>query len=296
MDGHIESFFHYLKEERGLSNNTIESYRRDLTQYVNYLKEIEHKTSINDVVKFHVINYLSFLKEKGRATTTISRNISSIRALHQFLLREKVTSHDPTVQVNTPKVKRKLPQVLTIEEVDQLLNATKSTDFFSIRDKAMLELLYATGIRVTELISLNIEDVHLNMGYVRCNGKGNKERIIPLGRMASEALTLYLETARQELVKEDMLNALFVNHHGKRLTRQGFWKILKRLAKVAGISSELTPHTLRHSFAIHLLQNGADLKSVQEMLGHVNIASTEIYTSVTNTRLTDIYKSFHPRA
>lgn len=223
--------------------------------------------------------------------------MASVRAFHQFLLREKAADHDPTVHIESPQLERKLPKVLSLEEVETLLNAPRLDNHFGLRDKAMLELLYATGIRVSELIGLNVGDVHLSMGFVRCIGKGNKERIIPLGRTAAKAIDSYLNNGRKKFMsKKSSEEALFLNHHGKRLTRQGFWKILKRLTKEAGIEKELTPHTLRHSFATHLLENGADLRAVQEMLGHADISTTQIYTHVTKTRLKDVYSQFHPRA
>lgn len=296
MKDDIEDFIHYLIVERGLAKNTIESYRRDLKQYHLFLQEEEHISSFNEVRRMHIVNFLSFLKKKGRASSTVSRFIASTRALHQFLIREKRVDQDPSVHIDTPQAERRLPKVLSIPEVDALLEASASSTPFGLRDKAMMELLYATGIRVSELIGLNLGDIHLTMGFIRCIGKGNKERIIPLGRMASESLSSYLDKGRDSLLKKNRNDALFVNHHGNRLSRQGFWKILKKLALKANIQKELTPHTLRHSFATHLLENGADLRAVQEMLGHADISTTQIYTHVTKTRLKDIYSSFHPRA
>ncbi|KPC99385.1 Tyrosine recombinase XerD [Geobacillus sp. BCO2] len=224
--------------------------------------------------------------------------MASIRSFHQFLLREKIAAQDPTVHIETPQFERTLPKVLSVEEVEALLAAPQVSTPFGLRDKAMLELLYATGMRVSELVQLNLSDVHLTMGFVRCYGKGRKERIVPIGRMAIEALAHYLEHGRPQLVnpRRRATEALFLNHYGQRLTRQGFWKILKRLAKEAGIEKELTPHTLRHSFATHLLENGADLRAVQELLGHADISTTQMYTHVTKTRLKDVYKQYHPRA
>jgi integrase/recombinase XerD len=212
------------------------------------------------------------------------------------LFREKVSLQDPSVHIETPKTERKLPKVLSPQEVEALLETPASNDPFSQRDKAMLELLYATGIRVSELVQLNISDIHLNMGFIRCMGKGSKERIIPLGKMAQSAIERYINSGRSEMLKGKKTEALFLNHHGNRLSRQGFWKILKQLAKKAKIEKDLTPHTLRHSFATHLLENGADLRAVQEMLGHADISTTQIYTHVTKTRLKDVYSAFHPRA
>ncbi|MDN4074638.1 MULTISPECIES: site-specific tyrosine recombinase XerD [Fictibacillus] len=296
MTDHVQDFIHYLIVERGLSKNTVDSYRRDLGQYVLFIEKVENISDINQIQRANIIGYLLHLKENGKASTTIARNIASIRSFHQFLLREKVCDSDPSVHIETPKAERKLPKVLAMNEVEALLDTPDTQEAFGIRDKAMLELLYATGIRVSELVSLDLADVHLSMGFLRCLGKGNKERIIPLGKMATEAIQTYLDTGRPALSKGKSGNALFLNHHGNRLSRQGFWKILKQLAKKARIEKELTPHTLRHSFATHLLENGADLRAVQEMLGHADISTTQIYTHVSKTRLKDIYAAYHPRA
>ncbi|RXJ03835.1 site-specific tyrosine recombinase XerD [Anaerobacillus alkaliphilus] len=296
MKNQIEDFLHFIIVEKGLSKNTIDSYRRDLTKYTNYLGNVEQVTSLNDVTRIVIMNYLFFLREQGRANTTIARTIASIRSFHQFLLREKETTNDPTVHIETPKQDRRLPKVLSSEEVDALLTAPNTSSVFDRRNKAMLEILYATGMRVSELCSLKLQDVHLSMGFIRCIGKGNKERIIPIGKLATEALTTYINSARGDLMKKKQHDFLFVNHHGESLSRQGFWKILKKLSKEANIQKELTPHTLRHSFATHLLENGADLRAVQEMLGHVDISTTQIYTHISKTRLKDVYANFHPRA
>lgn len=296
MKHQIEDFLHFIIVEKGLAKNTIESYRRDLTKYTLYLEKVEQVTSLNEVTRTIIMNYLFMLREQGRAATTIARTIASIRAFHQFLLREKVTTNDPTVHIETPKQDRRLPKVLSSEEVEALLSAPHSSTPIDFRNKAMLELLYATGMRVSELCSLKLQDIHLTMGFVRCIGKGNKERIIPIGQLANVALDKYLQHARDKLLKKKQHDHLFVNHHGESISRQGFWKILKKISNTAKIEKELTPHTLRHSFATHLLENGADLRAVQEMLGHADISTTQIYTHVTKTRLKDVYTHFHPRA
>lgn len=296
MHEQLKDFIHFLVVEKGLASNTVVSYERDLKSYLLYLNKVEEVSSLDEVTRATIIQFLKFLTEKGKSSKTIARHIASIRSFHQFLLREKVTTQDPTVHIDRPKQEQKLPQVMSVEEVQALLEAPDTSKVFGIRDKAMLELLYATGMRVSELISLNLTDVHLTMGFVRCMGKGNKERIIPLGKMAQSAITNYIEESRGQLTKKKTTDALFVNLYGNRLTRQGFWKILKKLTKEAGIEKELTPHTLRHSFATHLLENGADLRAVQEMLGHADISTTQIYTHVTKTRMKDVYSMFHPRA
>jgi integrase/recombinase XerD len=296
LQDQLKDFIHFLVVEKGLASNTVVSYERDLKSYLLYLNKVEEISSLDAVTRSTIIQFLKFLTENGKSSKTIARHIASIRSFHQFLLREKVTTQDPTVHIDRPKQEQKLPQVMSLEEVQALLDSPDTTKVFGIRDKAMLELLYATGMRVSELISLNLSDVHLTMGFVRCIGKGNKERIIPLGSMAQNAITNYIEESRSQLLKKKTTDALFVNLYGNRLTRQGFWKILKKLTKEAGIEKELTPHTLRHSFATHLLENGADLRAVQEMLGHADISTTQIYTHVTKTRMKDVYSMFHPRA
>ncbi len=297
MEDELKDFMHFLIVEKALAKNTIVSYERDLKAYLKYIKTVENVQSINDIGRIQIVHFLGHLKEQGKSSRTIARNIASIRAFHQFLLREKVAEQDPSVHIETPQLERTLPKVLNLQEVERLLEAPKLHTHYGLRDKAMLELLYATGIRVSELIGLNLDDAHLTMGFVRCIGKGNKERIIPLGRTAAAAIQEYLDKGRPQFIKKDQREeSLFVNHHGRRLTRQGFWKILKGLTKEAGIEKDLTPHTLRHSFATHLLENGADLRAVQEMLGHSDISTTQIYTHVTKTRLKDVYSQFHPRA
>ncbi len=297
MIDHINDFLHYLLVEKRLSDNTIQSYRRDLNSYIRFLEEKEKIENINDVTRAHIVRFLSSLKDEGKSSRTIARHIASIRSFHQFLFRDKVTDDDPTVHIETPQRELKLPKVLNLEEVDRLLEAPDVTTPLGLRDKAMLELMYAAGVRVSELLSLNLGDIHLSLGFIRCIGKGSKERIIPIGRPAIVAVENYLEKGRPKLVhKKKRTDVLFLNHHGSPLSRQGFWKILKQLAQKAGIQKELTPHTLRHSFATHLLENGADLRSVQEMLGHADISTTQIYTHVTKTRIKDVYSKYHPRA
>ena len=293
----IEDYIHFIRVERQLSANTLASYRRDLEGYAQHLQDVQQLKDYNEVRREHILLHLENLRTEGKTARTVARHISSIRSFHQFLLREKVTTTDPTVHLEMPQVEQKLPKVLSIEEIDALIAAPDRSKPQGVRDIAMLELLYASGMRISELIELNMEDIHLTMGFVRVFGKGRKERIIPLGRGALNALSKYLERARYELQgKYPKTDALFINQRGKRLTRQGCWKIIKTHAEKARINKELTPHVLRHSFATHLIENGADLRAVQEMLGHADIATTQIYTHVSKTRLSEVYKQFHPRA
>lgn len=292
----FEDFFHYLRIERGLAENTIKSYKRDLTSYIQYIGTVMQKTDWETVVRTDIIGFLYMLKDNGKSSATISRHIASIRSFHRFLIGEQLVKQDASLHIETPKKEQKLPDVLSKQDVETLLTISGNSPL-SIRNKAMLELLYATGLRVSELITLKVSDLHLTMGFVQCLGKGSQERIVPLGNVAKRVIEDYLTHARGILVKrQNDENVLFVNQHGRPLSRQGFWKILKKAANSARINKTITPHTLRHSFATHLLENGADLRVVQEMLGHVDISTTQIYTHVTKARLTDIYKTYHPRA
>ena len=293
----IEDYIHFIRVERQLSTNTLASYRRDLEAYAAHLQEEQQLKGFNEVTRENILLHLENLRAAGKTARTVARHISSIRSFHQFLLREKVTTTDPTVHLEMPQLEQKLPKVLSVEEVDALIAAPDCSKPQGIRDVAMLELLYASGMRISELIGLDVEDVHLTMGFVRVFGKGGKERIVPLGRGALSALSKYLERARYELQgRYPKTNALFINQRGKRLTRQGCWKLIKQHAQQANIQKELTPHVLRHSFATHLIENGADLRAVQEMLGHADISTTQIYTHVSKSRLSEVYKQFHPRA
>lgn len=294
MDAHVEKFINFLERDKRLSLNTLQSYKRDIEQYTMYLNEI-NVSSIVNTNKTTVITYLLHLQKKGRATSTISRNLASIRSYYQFLYKLKVIDSDPTSDMESPKVEKKLPQILSTQEVELLLEQPKCLDLKGIRDKAMLELLYATGIRVSELISLNVGDINLEVGYIKCN-KGSRERTIPIGSISNSAVHEYLDKSRNFLIQESDEKALFVNVNGKRLTRQGFWKIIKHYKNQANINKDITPHTLRHSFAAHLLENGADLRSIQEMLGHSDISSTQIYAQMAKNKIKDVYKKTHPRA
>ena len=293
MEKQLKQFLKFLEVDKRASNNTLQSYRRDLIQFENYLREKEIKYS--KVTEQDIKDYINYLSEKGKKASTISRTIASIRAFYQYEMKNKKTIQDPTEHIQSPKIEKKAPCVLTSQEVELLLDQPTDVDLKGIRDKAMLEFAYASGMRVSEIIGLNIEDVVFEEGIVVCKN-GNKKRMIPLGKMCLNALKEYVDNARSILVKTEKETALFVNLNGKRLTRQGFWKIIKYYQEQANITKDITPHTLRHSFATHLLQNGADLKSIQMMLGHSDISSTQVYMQFQNGGLNDIYKKAHPRA
>jgi len=296
MKDQMQSYLSFLAVERGLSANTLNAYERDISQYIDYLQE-NGIGAAGETSRMHVLQYLQKLKKLGRAAASVSRCLVSIRSFHRYLLRERLAETDPTANLESPKLDKRPPSVLTVAEVEQLLEAPDLTTPHGIRDKAMLEVLYATGIRVSELISLDIDSANTTMGFMRCMGKGAKERVIPLGRVAARWLEPYMQDIRSQLVrKRENEQALFINHLGTRLSRQGFWKIIKKYARDIRITKEITPHTLRHSFATHLLENGADLRAVQEMLGHADISTTQIYTQVTKVKMKDVYDRAHPRA
>ena len=295
MNEEINDYLHYLTIERGLSLNTRKSYERDLLQYLHYLED-EQITSWQDVDRYVVINYLEKMHDEKKAPATVTRMITSLRRFHQFLRQERLTDHDPMQHIDTPKKVQKLPSTLSLTEVERLIETPDTTQNLGIRDRAILEVMYATGMRVSELVGLKLSYLHLSLGLVQTLGKGDKERIIPLGDYAIQWLERYLDEARPLLVANPSETHVFVNHHGTGLSRQGIWKNLKQLVREAGINKEVTPHTLRHSFATHLLENGADLRTVQELLGHADISTTQIYTHITKKRMTDVYKQHFPRA
>jgi len=286
---------YYLSVEKGLSKNTIESYRRDLKTFIALMKQRQVNTP-DEVDREALSFFIADLKKKGRATATISRCIASIRSFFNYLLQEGLIDKNPTLELESPKLEKKLPRVLTSGEIDRLLAQPVLGDNNGQRDKAMLELLYASGIRISELVSLNISDFDPRVGFLRCSGKGMKERIVPIGSLAINSVNEYVVGSRSQLLKSNGETALFVNLQGNRMTRQGFWKIFKKYARKSKIQGEITPHTLRHSFATHLLENGADLRSVQEMLGHSDISTTQIYTQITRRKIKEIYDQAHPRA
>ena len=293
MERQLKLFFKFLEEDKKVSQNTLQSYKRDLKQFRRYLEACE--VHYNRVKEEDIKDYIKEMQEDGKKASSISRCIASIRSFYQFVLRNKKIKEDPTAHIQSPKIEKRVPSVLTSKEVELLLNQPKDVDLKGTRDKAMLEFAYATGMRVTEIISLNIDDVNLEEGYVTCKN-GNKQRNIPLGKMSLKALKEYIEEARSILIKSEDEKALFVNINGGRLTRQGFWKIIKYYKEQAHITKDITPHVLRHSFATHLLQNGADLKAIQMMLGHSDISSTQVYMQFQDEGIKDIYKKAHPRA
>ena len=293
MEKQIKNFLEFIKNDKKLSDNTLQSYKRDIMQYYKYVEE--KKVNYTKATKKDIEEYLEYLKENGKKTSTISRNLASTRSFYQFLLRTKKVKNNPTEGIQSPKVVKKAPSVLSSQEIELLLEQPKNVDLKGTRDKAMLEFAYATGMKVTEMISLDIDSVNLEEAYVICKTAG-KERRIPLGTLALKALKEYIEEARPIMVKDENERALFVNTNGRRLTRQGFWKIVKYYKEQAHITKDITPHVLRHSFATHLLQNGADLKAIQTMLGHSDISSTQVYMQFQDESLKNIYQKAHPRA
>ena len=283
-----------MTDIRHKSLNTVESYKRDVTQYISYL-DGTGVTDISSTTKTTVLSYLLYLQKEGRASSTVSRTLASLRSYYLFMMQNGVVKSNPTSNLEAPHVEKKIPKILSGEEVELLLEQPKDCDNKGIRDKAMLELLYATGIRVSELINLDVSDVNVPMSFVRCKG-GKKERIIPMGHQAKDALENYINNVRKYMVKDENETALFVNCSGARLSRQGFWKLIKYYQHIAGIETDITPHTLRHSFAAHLLENGADLHSIQEMMGHADISSTQVYSRMINSKIKDVYAKAHPRA
>ncbi len=283
----------WLIKDKKASNNTLSSYVRDVRQFSDWLES--EGVALPQATQHDIKQYAKFLSKKGKSDATIVRSVASLKSFYGYMLATHNVPVNPAKGFTPSKLERKLPEILSSKEVDLFLDQPDVGDEKGCRDKAMLELLYATGIRVTELISLDIHDVNLSLGFIRCAGKG-KERIVPLYKAAVRALSSYINDVRPQLLDEPHQSALFVNMNGERMSRQGFWKIVKFYQDKAGISKDITPHTLRHSFAAHLLENGADLKSIQEMLGHADISSTQIYTQVVNQKLRDVYAKAHPRA
>lgn len=290
----LEIYRAYLADERHASQNTLSSYMRDLSQFAAFVNE-HGAGDLRKAEQSTVVEYIRRMTERGKSAATVTRSLASIKSFYAFLLERGEVKTNPAKGVAAAKVERRYPEILTSKEVELFLDQPQCIDAKGYRDHAMLELLYATGIRVSELIELNESDVSLSAGFIRCAGKG-KERIIPLYPAAVKALSDYMRDIRLQLVADPEEKALFVNMNGERMSRQGFWKIVKRYQETAQIEKDITPHTLRHSFAVHLLENGADLRSIQEMLGHADISSTQIYTHVVKKQLKDVYQRAHPRA
>ena len=293
MGNHIDAFILYLHNMKNTSENTEMSYRRDLYK-VQVFMENRGLSDVKDISEEDMGAYVESMKEQNFAAATISRNIASLKAFYSYLMKEGIVEKDVTEDLKAPKIEKKIPEILTMDEVIRLLNQPKGDSPKEIRDKAMLELLYATGIRVSELISLKLSDVNLKMSYILCRDS-HKERIIPFGREAKSALIKYLDRIREEMIGNNDSDMLFCNCSGQTMSRQGFWKLIKYYAKKADIKSEITPHTLRHSFAAHLVENGADLRSVQEMLGHSDISTTQIYANMNHNHIREVYAKAHPR-
>lgn len=294
MTDYVSAYRTYLAEEKHASANTLSSYVRDLTQFQSWLMQ-KGAMDLRKVKKDTVSEYLQHLQQIGKSPATVTRSTASIKSFYNYMVQAGTMKSNPAKSVAAVKVERKVPEILTSKEVELFLEQPACVDEKGFRDHAMLELLYATGIRVSELIGLNVNDVNVTVGFIRCRGK-DKERIIPLYQAAIKALQDYLRDIRPRIVSNEEEEALFVNMSGERMSRQGFWKIIKYYQEKAGIEKDITPHTLRHSFAVHLLQNGADLRAIQEMLGHADISSTQIYTHILKKQLNDIYHKAHPRA
>lgn len=295
MEQLIEEYLRFLAVERGLAENSLAAYARDLRWTAGYFKQVGID-SFRDVSRGQVARLLLTLREEGRAPRTVARHTSSLRGLYRYLLAQGFVKEDPTAHLESPSPWMRLPVVLSQEEVGWLLATPRSSSPLGLRDKAMLELLYAAGLRVSELVTLRLSDINLEVGYVHCQGKGGKDRVVPLGREAQTAVRRYLATSRPHLQRGRSSPALFLGRFGWPLTRQGVWKLIRAYAVAAGIDRKVTPHTLRHSFATHLLECGADLRAVQMMLGHADISTTQIYTHVSRAHLKAVYNRYHPRA
>lgn len=294
MHDALEEFLNFMTAERNLATNTIEAYASDLNKYLNFLEE-RGLNNWTDVQPADLIAFISHLHDDRLSSLTISRNLSAIRMFHRFLLSENLTTADPSEYITAPKLAQKLPQVLNQFEMEELLQQPDTTTVLGLRDQALLEFAYATGVRVSELISVKLSDLLFDDQLVRIWGKGSKVRMIPIGERAMLAVEAYCQQSRPLLVRAEPPPTLFVNNHGRKLSRMGFWKILQRYVLAAGISKPVSPHTIRHSFATHLIEGGADLRAVQEMLGHVYISSTQIYTHLDRDYLKEVHRTYHPR-
>lgn len=295
IDGLIDEFLDHLKAEKGLASNTLEAYSRDLRKFSQLLlaRQVERPTQITQT---DVIEYMVSLQESGLSTRSVARHLVSVRVLLRFMMKEGHLENDPSANVESPKLWRKLPDVMSHDEVDKLLAQPAQDTVKGLRDAAMLELLYATGLRISELVGLRMEEFNLDLGFVRTQGKGKKERLVPTGRMAQAIMRRYFADSRPQLLKGKTSEYCFLSREGEPMTRQAFWKTIKKYAELAGIRKTISPHKLRHSFATHLIERGADLRAVQEMLGHSDIATTQIYTHVLGERLREVHDKYHPRS
>ncbi len=293
MEKEITEFISYLHNVKATSKNTELSYKRDLSKMEHFLEE-QGITEAKKVTTTNLNSYILYLEKNKFAAATVSRNIASIKAFYHYLIKEGITTEDVSEVLKAPKIEKKIPEILSTDEVFRLLEQPQGNMPKDLRDKAMLELLYATGIRVTELISLTMSDVNLQMGFIICRD-AHKERVIPFGTEAKKALLIYLNNARDNILTDKSEEILFVNCSGQAMSRQGFWKLIKYYAKKAGIVADITPHMIRHSFAAHLVENGADLRSVQEMLGHSDISTTQIYANLNHNKIREVYAKAHPR-
>lgn len=290
----IETFLNYLSVERGLSRNTIISYQEDLNYYMDYLESADIN-SLSRTTRDDISNFMFLQKDKGLSANSVARRLAAIKSFYRFLVKERILKSDPSSLIDSPKLWKKIPDALSVNEITRLLDQPNIRELQGIRDRAVLEALYATGMRVSEAANLKKDNLNLEVGFLRCIGKGNKERVIPLGKKAIQSLQRYLAMGRPKLLKGRESEYLFLSRLGKRISRQSLWKIIRRYARQAGIKKPIRPHILRHSFATHLLERGADLRSVQEMLGHSNISTTQIYTHINKDRLKTIHRMFHPR-
>ena len=294
MKEYIDGFLAFLEVERGMSRNTIMSYKKDIEKFCEYSEKI--KKDVRTLEREDVVNFLMSLKDRSLSPSTIARNLASLKTFWKFLAAEQFAAENIAAVVETPKTWKTIPDVLSKEEVETLLDAPKKKELRGIRDKAILELMYATGLRVSEAKDLRKTSVNLDAGFVKCMGKGGKERVVPLGKFAENAVRYYLDAAREKLAKNSGDDHLFLSKFGRMLSRQSIWKMIQKYARVSGINKHITPHTLRHSFATHLLEGGAELRGVQEMLGHADISTTQIYTHVNKDMLRKIHEKYHPGA
>jgi len=294
IDNAIADYLHYIRIERGLSDNTIKSYHQDLQQFALYATT--ENLALNDIDHIVILTWLNRLREQGKSNNSVIRMVTSLRKFFGYLLQEKQILHNPMTDVRPPKKAEHLPAVLSLAEIDALLAVPTEKTPLGVRNRTLIEVLYATGLRVSELVNLKMGDLHLQLGLIQTIGKGDKERIIPIGEVAADWLEKYFSNSRLLLLKGNDSPFVFLNDHGNQLSRQGVWKIIKKLVLSAGINKDVSPHTLRHSFATHILENGADLRIVQELLGHADISTTQIYTHISKKRLSEVYDEFHPRA